>query len=94
MVFGSESHIGKVHTYTSRVNPTFVKPEMVLKHKVTPELKPILTALARGYSPVRSKLFIYYFLVYIIDDFFVDDNHQVFVMKMIYGQSRDVMNMR
>ena len=67
MVFGSESRIGKVHIYTSRVDPTLVKPDMVLKHKVTPELKPILTALARGYSPVRSKLFnIFLFILLMI----------------------------
>ena len=65
-IFGSDSRMGKVHIYTSRVNPTLVKPDMVLKHKVIPELKPILNALARGYSPVRRKLFIYFLLVYII----------------------------
>ena len=56
--FGPDSRTGKVHVYTSRVDPTLTKPDMVLKHKVTPKLTPILKALARGYSPVRSKLFI------------------------------------
>jgi hypothetical protein len=56
--FGLEPRIGKVQVYTTRVDPTLTKPDMVLKHKVTPKLKPILKALARGYSPVRSKLFI------------------------------------
>jgi hypothetical protein len=53
--FGLESRMGKVHIYTSRVDPTLAKPEMVLKAKVTPKLKPILKTLSRGYSPVRSK---------------------------------------
>ena len=57
MIFNSDTHMGKVHVYTARVDPTVTKPEMVLKHKVTPKLQPILKALARGYSPVRRKLF-------------------------------------
>jgi hypothetical protein len=55
MMLGLESRMGKVHVYTARVDPTLTKPEMVLKHKVTPKLTPILRALTRGYSPVRSK---------------------------------------
>jgi hypothetical protein len=57
-IFNSDSRMGKVHVYTARVDPTLAKPDMVLKHKVTPKLPPILKALARGYSPIRSKLFI------------------------------------
>ena len=53
--FGLESRMGKVHVYTSHVDPTLTKPEMVLKAKVTPKLKPILKALSQGYSPVCSK---------------------------------------
>ena len=68
-IFSSDSRVGKVHVYTTRIDPTLAKPDMVLKHKVTPKLKPILKALARGYSPVHSKLF-FYLLVYIIDFFF------------------------
>lgn len=44
--FSLESRMGKVHIYKSHVDPTLAKPEMVLKHKVTPKLKPILTALS------------------------------------------------
>lgn len=61
MMFNLESRMGKIHIYTTRADPTLVKPDMVLKHKVTPKLKPILKALSRGYSPVRSKLYIYIF---------------------------------
>ena len=50
-----EFWMGKIHVYTTRVDPTIIKPDMVLKHKVTPKLKPILKTLARQYSPVRSK---------------------------------------
>jgi hypothetical protein len=63
MEFGLESRIGKVQVYTAHVDPSHTKPEMVLKHKVTPKLKPILKALARGYSPVRSKLFIVFMII-------------------------------
>ena len=62
VMFGLESRIGKVHVYTARVDPTLTKPDMVLKHKVTPKLKPILKALARGYSPVRSKLYVIFWI--------------------------------
>ena len=55
MMFESEPRMGKIHVYTTRVDPTITKPDMVLKHKVTPKLKPILKTLARQYSPVRSK---------------------------------------
>ena len=58
--------MGKVHIYTSQVDPSLTKPDMVLKHKVTSKLKPILKSLARGYSPVRSK-FIYYFPNHLIN---------------------------
>ena len=50
--------MGKVQVYMSRADPILTKLDMVLKHIVMPELKPILKALARGYSPVCSKLFI------------------------------------
>ena len=57
--FCLEPWMGKVHIYRSlTIDPTLAKPDMVFKHKVTPKIKPILKALARGYSPVRSKLFI------------------------------------
>jgi hypothetical protein len=55
MMFESEARIGKIHVYTTHVDPTVTKPDMVLKHKVTSKLKPILKTLARQYSPVRSK---------------------------------------
>ena len=53
-MFDSETRMGKIHVYTTRIDPTLAKQDMVLKHKVTPKLKPILKVLARGYSPVRS----------------------------------------
>ena len=58
MMSDLESRMGKVHVYMTHVDPSLSKPDMVLKHKVTRDIKPILKALARGYSPVRSKLFI------------------------------------
>ena len=62
-IFDSETRMGKIHVYTSRVDPTLAKPDMVLKHKVTPKLKPILKALARGYSPVRSMSLIIFWII-------------------------------
>ena len=79
-MFDLETRMGKVHVYMARVDPTSAKPDMVLKHKVTPKLKPILKALARGYSPVRSKLF-FIFCIILVSFFFVDDNHRVFVYE-------------
>jgi hypothetical protein len=64
--FDSDTRMGKVHVYMARVDPTVAKPEMVLKHKVTPKLQPILKALARGYSPVRSKLFFIIWFILLI----------------------------
>ena len=63
MTFNLETRMGKIHIYMTRVDPTLVKPEMVLKHKVTPKLTPILKSLARGYSPVRSKLYIIFLTI-------------------------------
>lgn len=77
MMFRSEPRMGKIHIYTQHVDPTLTKPNMVLKHKVTPKLKPILMTLGHQYSPVCSKLFI--FLMDYLIMFFVDDNQRVFV---------------
>lgn len=66
MMFDSDSRMGKVHVYMARVDPTLAKPDMVLKHKVTPKLKPILKALARGYSPVRRQLFLIFWFILLI----------------------------
>jgi len=38
-------------------DPAITTPYMVLKHEVTPKLTPILKALGRKYSPVRSEFF-------------------------------------
>ena len=69
--------MGKVHVYMARVDPALTKPDMVLKHKVTPMLKPILKTLARGYSLVHSKLIVIFCIILV--SFFLDDNHCVFV---------------
>lgn len=66
MKSNTESRMGKVQVYMARVDPTLTKPDMVLKHKVTHKLTPILKALARGYSPVRSKLLSIIFIILLI----------------------------
>jgi hypothetical protein len=63
MTFESEPRMGRIHVYTTRVDPTITKPDMVLKHKVIPKLKPILKNLARQYSPVRSKSFTFFGII-------------------------------
>jgi hypothetical protein len=63
MKFDLEPRMGKVQVYMARVDPSLTKPDMVLKHKVTHKLKPILKALAQGYFPVRSKLFIIFWII-------------------------------
>lgn len=45
---------GKLHLYTSPVNPTTNPPAMSLNHVVVPALAPILSNLAEHFSPVRS----------------------------------------
>ena len=62
-MFDLEPRMGKVHVYMARVDPALTKPDMVLKHKVTPKLKPILKTLAQGYSPVRSKSFVIFCII-------------------------------
>lgn len=57
MDFNMGPRMGRVQVFMTRVDPIGRKPDMVLKHEVTPKLKPILKSLARGYSPIRSKLF-------------------------------------
>ena len=71
---------GRVQVYMSRVDPTVTKPDMSLKHEVTPRLKPILKALARGYSPIRSTPFVNYLktLLLIV---VLDHNQRVFVYE-------------
>ena len=48
---------GSVQVYMKHIDPMIVKSHMVLEHKVSSNLKPILKSLACGYSPVCSKLF-------------------------------------
>jgi hypothetical protein len=47
---------GKVHVYTSHVNPMTETPQMSLTHEVTSSLTSILSNLAELFSPIRSKL--------------------------------------
>jgi hypothetical protein len=46
---------GKVHLYTSIVNPVDVKPSRVLKINVSFSMGPILKSIAAKWSPVESK---------------------------------------
>ena len=64
VMFESEPRMGKIHIYRTHVDPTLTKPDMVLKHKVTSKLKPILKSLAHQYSPVHSKSFIFFWIIF------------------------------
>ena len=46
------SLMGRVHLFTTR-DPT-AKPYLTMKHRVTPNLEPILTQLGINYSPIKS----------------------------------------
>ena len=72
---------GSVQVYMKHIDPMIVKPHMVLKHKVSSNLKPILKSLACGYSEFLSA--VSYFLVLWINliMFIIDDNHCVFVYE-------------
>ena len=81
-VFGSEheSRIGRVQIYTVPADPTTAKPNMELKHEVTPKLIPVLKALGRKYSPVRSKISnLLHMLEF--DVIFLDENRRVFLYE-------------
>ena len=58
--------MGRVQVFMTHVDPTATKPDMVLKHEVTLKLKPILKSLARGYSPICSKLFTNLYTIFLI----------------------------
>ena len=47
--------MGKVHLYTSTVNPVEVKPTRILKVNVSFSMGPILKSIAAKWSPVESK---------------------------------------
>ena len=57
--YGIEPHIGWVQVYTAYADPTVVKPDMELKHEVTPKLMKVLKVLSRKYSPVWSMVSVY-----------------------------------
>lgn len=56
--------MGKLHLYSSRVNPMSAPPDMSLNHEVSPTLAPILQDLGERFSPVRSELLVNYLPFY------------------------------
>ena len=57
--YGIEHRIGQVQVYTVYADPTMVKPDMELKHEVTPKLTKVLKVLSHKYSPIRSMALVY-----------------------------------
>lgn len=59
---------GKVYIYESvsdsvTLDPTKVKPKRIIKTDVSRTIEPVLTKLGRKYSPIRSGLKFYLFVV-------------------------------
>ena len=78
--YGLEHRIGRVQVYTAYADPTLVKPDMELKHEVTPKLTKVLRVLSRKYSPVRSMVSSSYLDMLDFDMlFFLDENHRIFL---------------
>jgi hypothetical protein len=50
---------GKVYVYQSPRIPDATNSDTSITCEVTPQLKPVLKALSRRFSPVSSKLYIY-----------------------------------
>jgi hypothetical protein len=71
--------MGKIHLYTSPVNPTTTPPTMSLNHAVVPALAPILSDLAERFSPVRSMLFSFFDFPLLI--IFVEENQRIWVFE-------------
>lgn len=88
-----EPRTGKVNIYESFVDPTTSNPDFVLKTNVVPQLTPILKVLGRKYSPVRSKYYILFVLLYL--SISLDDNPRIFVYEdeawIIKGRYKDVL---
>lgn len=55
--YGLDRRTGRVQVYTKPADPTVAKPDMELKHEVTPRLTQVLKVLAHKYSPVCSRFF-------------------------------------
>lgn len=90
---GFESKIGKVNLYEEHVDPATAKAAMVIMTGVKSRLKPLLTSLARGYSPVRSEYYLLYSL-FISIIIFLENNPRIFfyekdawVVKGRYNQA-------
>ena len=74
-----EHRIGQIQVYTTYADPTIVKPDMELKHKVTPKLTEVLRVLSRKYSPIHSMVscFISGYVVFL--HIFLDENCHIFL---------------
>jgi len=68
--YGLERRVGRVQVYTAYADPTTVKPDMELKHEVTPKLTKVLKVLSRKYSPIRSMVSVYIWIYWIFTSYF------------------------
>jgi hypothetical protein len=93
--YAFEHRTGRVQIYTAQADPTIVKPDMELKHEVTPRLAKVLQVLARKYSPVRSMVFSSYLDILDFYMLFSQIKTAVFLcMKIQSGISGAVMRLQ
>ena len=84
---------GKVFVYQSPWVPDPEKSETSIKCEVTPQIKPVLRALAWRFSPVSSGS---YFLIYVQQNDFILYQNSIkgsMFMKMVIGLPKVVMKL-
>ena len=86
-------HTGKVFVYQSPCIPDPKKSETFIKCEVTPQIKPVLKALAWRFSPVSSKS---YSLIYVQQNDFILYQSSIkgsMFMKMVIGLPKVIMKL-
>ena len=84
---------GKVFVYQSPRGPDPKKSGTSIKCEVTPQIKPVLKALAQRFSPVSSKS---YFLIYVQQNDFILHQSSIkgsMFMKIVIGLPKVVMKL-
>jgi hypothetical protein len=77
-----EHCMGWVQIYTAQADLTIMKPDMELKHEVTPRFTKVLQVLGHRYSPIFSMIFGSYFgYIQFLHFIFSDQNHCIFLYE-------------
>ena len=86
--------MGKDYVYQSPWVPDSKSSETSIKYEVTPQLKPILKALALKFSPVSSKLYLLiYGQIQTFDALLLEFNQGSMFMKKVVGLPNVVMKL-